>query len=155
MLSSILDYQHKYQNTICNLNLSLTSGVPITFFNIQKCGVIKKRQNIWKVSKENSVFLYVFISTSVFYQWESYSARIEILIWNLSIQQQKKVFLLFIQTHKEQLVMQAYEDQRMQRSSYPLDMNTLRHSEDVRLMPCDCKVMKRSVKSPKIFIHCV
>ena len=160
MLSSIPDYQHKYQSTICNLNLSLASGVPMTFFNIQKCHVIKKRQNIWKVSKKNSVFLYVFISTSVFYQWESYSARIEILIWNLPIRHQKKCSYFSSKHAKNTLWCKLIKTNvcRGALTHWVWDVERtsperLRRSEDVRLTPCacwvaDCKVTKKSVKSP-------
>ena len=80
MLSSIPDYQHKYQSTICSLNLSLASGVPMTFFNIQKCRVIKKRQNIWKVSKKLSLLICFYFNVSVLPMRILFSSN-----WNLNL----------------------------------------------------------------------
>ena len=89
------------------------------------------------------------------------------LIWNLSIRQQKKVFLHSIQTSKEHRVMQGYETNVCGGAlnhwawsvkwTYP---ERLRCSEDVHLTPCacwvaDCKVTKRSAQLPKTFIDCI
>ena len=90
--------------------------VPMTFFDIQKRRTIKKRQNTGKVSKELSFLICCFLDVSFLPMRILFSSN-----WNLNLKPiykiAKKNFQLSIQTVKEHLVMQAYEDQRLQRSS--------------------------------------
>ena len=139
----------------------------MTFFDIQKRRITKKRQNTWKVSKKTQFFLYVVISMSVFFQWKSYSAQIEILIWHLSMRQQKKFFCFSFKHAKNTLWCKLMKTNICRRvlNHWAWDVKRtsperLRRSEDVYLMPCacwvaDCKVTKGTVKSPKTFIYCI
>ena len=81
--------------------------VPMTFFDIQKRRVIKKRQNTWKVSKKMSFLIYCYFDVNVLPMRILFS-----LNWNLNLKPvyttAKKVFLLFIQTCKEHLVMPCH-----------------------------------------------
>ena len=54
--------------------------VSMTFFDIQKCRVIKKRQNTWKVSKKMSFLIYCYFDFSVLPMRILFS-----LNWNLNL----------------------------------------------------------------------
>ena len=103
--SSVPDYQHKYNCTIYNLNLWLVSGGSNDILQHSEMPSHNEKAKYLKSKKLTFLPMRMLFSLN--------RNLNEKPIYKIA----KAVSLLFIQICKEHLMVQAYENQRMQRSS--------------------------------------